>query len=135
DAAASAGERGLFIEQPPTLPGVVRVYSYGVDGTVIWSSDKQLVGNRFDRNDELEEALHGKIVVESATIAADQKKPEHVGLTTKATEGESDRFVEEYLPIRDEAGKNVIAVIELYKLPRDLFHSIDAGVRFVWVSV
>jgi len=132
---AAASELDPFIEHLPTLPDVVRANFYGVDGTVIWSSDKQLVGKRFDRNDELEEALRGKIVVESGTIAADQKKPEHVGLTTKATEGESDRFVEEYLPIRDEAGKNVIAVIELYKLPRDLFHSIDAGVRFVWVSV
>ena len=131
----AASDLDPFIEHLPTLPDVVRANFYGVDRAVIWSSDKQLVGKRFEDNDELEKALRGEIVVGSGTIAADQRKPEHVGLTTKATEGESDRFVEEYLPIRDEAGKNVIAVIELYKLPRDLFHSIDEGVRFVWVSV
>src|SRR5262249_46395130 len=102
---------------------------------VIWSSDQQLVGKRFDKNDELEQALLGKIIVKSGPIAADESKPEHVGLTAKATEQKNDRFVEEYLPIRDETGKKVIAVIELYKLPRELFRSIDSGVRFVWVSV
>ena len=130
-----ASDLDPFIEHLPTLPDVLRINVYGVDRTVIWSSDKQLVGKRFDDNDELEQALRGKITIESGAIAADQNKPEHVGLVTEATERDSDRFVEEYLPIRDEAGKNVIAVIELYKAPRALFRSIDEGVRFVWISV
>src|SRR5215813_11863684 len=130
-----ASDLDPFIEHLPTLPDVLRINFYGVDRTVIWSSDKQLVGKRFDDNDELEQALRGSITIESGAIAADQNKPEHVGLVTKATERDSDRFVEEYLPIRDEAGKNVIAVIELYKAPRALFRSIDEGVRFVWISV
>src|SRR5262245_49488420 len=132
---AAASEFDPFIEHLRTLPDVVRVNLYGVDRTVIWSSDEPLVGRQFEDNRELEQALRGEIVVESGTIAADKRKPEHIGLTTKSRARESDRFVEEYLPIRDDAGKNVIAVIELYKLPLDLFDAIDRGVRFVWVSV
>ena len=132
---AAASDLDPFIEHLPTLPDVVRVNLYGVDRTVIWSSDEPLVGRQFEDNRELEQALRGEIVVESGTIAADKRKPEHIGLTTKSRARESDRFVEEYLPIRDDAGKNVIAVIELYKLPLDLFDAIDRGVRFVWVSV
>lgn len=124
-----------FIEHLPNLPDVLRANLYGVDRTVIWSSDKQLIGMRFVDNNDLEEALRGHIKVEAGSVAADQRKPEHVGLATEATKSDIDRFVEEYLPIRDEAGKDVIAVIELYKRPRELFRSIDEGVRFVWVSV
>jgi signal transduction histidine kinase len=90
------------------------------------------VGKRFHDNDELKEALGGKIIIEYVTIAADMKS-EHVGLARKVAD--ADRFVEEYLPIRDEAGKNIIAVIEIYKIPRALFLAIDEGVYFVWASV
>src|SRR5262249_2850546 len=114
----------LFVEHLPSLPDMVRANFYGVDRTVIWSSDKRLVGKRFDSNDGLDEPWRGKIMVESGRVAADQRKPEHVGLTTKETESESDRFVEESLPIRDEGRNQVIAVIELYKVPRELFRSI-----------
>src|SRR5262245_7537422 len=131
---APASDLDPFIEHLPTLPDVVRVNLYGLDRSVIWSSDKLLVGRQFEDNHELEQALRGEIVVESGTIAADERKSEHMGLTATTPARESDRFVEEYLPIRDE-GKNVIAVIELYKLPLDLFDAIDRGVRFVWVSV
>src|SRR5262245_4736370 len=130
-----ASDLDRFIEHLPSLPDVDRAKLYGVDRTVTWSSAQQLVGKRFDDNDELEQALHGKITIESGTIAVDQRKPEHVGLAIKETRRENNRFVEEYLPIRDEAGRNVIAVIELYKLPRELFMAIDEGIRFVWVSV
>jgi len=132
---AATSDLDPFIEHLPSLPDVVRANFYGGDRTVIWSSDKQLIGKRFDANDELDDALRGKIMVESGKIAADQRKAEHVGLLAKTARGEGDRFVEEYLPIRDEAGEGVIAVIELYKVPSDLFRSIDRGLQFVWVSV
>src|SRR5215813_1233628 len=90
---AAASDLDPFIEHLPTLPDVVRVNLYGVDRTVIWSSDEPLVGRQFEDNRELEQALRGQIVVESGTIAADKRKPEHIGLTTKSRVRESDRFV------------------------------------------
>ena len=44
------------------------------------------------------------------------------------------RFVEAYLPIRDQTGQRVVAVAEIYKTPHALFEAIDRGVRLVWTS-
>jgi two-component system sensor histidine kinase HydH len=123
-----------FVEHIPFLPDVVRANLYGSDRTVLWSSDKQLVGRRFSDNDDLERAFRDELVVESGRVASDATKPEHVGLAEKAGQDDKQRFVEAYLPIRDEAGKTVVAVVEIYKLPRALFAAIDEGVAFVWMS-
>ena len=49
------------------MPDVIRTNVYAADGTVLWSSDAELIGRRFAENDELKEALRaeanrGKIV-------------------------------------------------------------------------
>lgn len=123
-----------FVEHIPTLPDVVRANLYATDGRVIWSTDKDLVGRRFSDNDELEKAAQGEIALETGLVASDASKAEHVGLEEKASRRERRRFVEAYLPIRDEAGSKVLAVIEVYKVPRSLFEAIDAGVHLVWLS-
>ncbi|MGF9764612.1 ATP-binding protein [Microvirga sp. 0TCS3.31] len=123
-----------FVEHIPTLPDVVRANLYGADRTLIWSSDKRLVGQRFDHNDELERALHDGISVTSGTVAHDERKAEHLGLKEQVPRLAETRFVEAYLPIRDKAGQRVVAVVEIYKLPKTLFRSIDNGVHLVWAS-
>jgi two-component system, NtrC family, sensor histidine kinase HydH len=117
------------------LPNVIRVNLYSTDRTVLWSSDQRLVGTRFDHNNELERALRGNIVVESGRVDPHDNKPEHTGLTEKVLLSEGGRFVEAYLPIRDESGQNVVGIVEIYKLPRALFNAIDEGVFLVWASV
>jgi len=117
------------------LPNVIRANLYSTDRTVFWSSDQRLVGTRFDHNNELEKALGGDIVVKSGRVDSHDNKPEHTGLTEKALLSEGGRFVEAYLPIRDERGQSVVAVVEIYKLPRALFNAIDEGIFLVWASV
>jgi two-component system, NtrC family, sensor histidine kinase HydH len=124
----------LFVEHLPTLPDLARANLYGADRTVLWSTDQELIGRRFETNTELERALQGEIVVESGRVAADESKAEHIGLGKKAERGQSKYFVEAYLPIRDEGGQKVFAVVEIYKLPRALFDAIDQGVYLVWIS-
>jgi two-component system, NtrC family, sensor histidine kinase HydH len=117
------------VEHVSKLPDVVRANLFGLDGAVIWSSESRLIGRRFEANHDLEKAMHGEIVVETEAI-----KPEHVWLADSGAKAGELRFVEAYLPIRDEAGQRVLAVVEIYKIPNALFKAIDDGVRFVWTS-
>ena len=80
-------------------------------------------------NHELETALRGNIVVET-----EESKPEHEWLFERGDIKAAPRFVEAYLPIRDQGARRVVAVVEIYKIPHALFQAIDKGVRLVWTS-
>lgn len=103
---------------------------YSADGIVIWSTDKSLVGKKYDHNPELDGALHGKLMVEVGTVGDEKNpKPEHVNLGQPG-----DRFVENYIPIFDPDGGNLIGVVELYRIPRALFDTLSRGVQLIWLS-
>ena len=126
-ASASAEPLESFFNHVSQLPGVVRANVYGANGQVLWSSDPALIGRHFEHNDELAAALRGQVVVESGVVP----KAEHVGLAT----GRGDaRFTEAYLPVWDEARRQVVGVAEIYRTPEALFRAIDEGVRLIWLS-
>jgi signal transduction histidine kinase len=125
---------GLFVEHIPTLPDLVRANLYAYDRTLLWSTESQLVGQKFRDNDELERAFTGEIVIETGRLAVDQHKPEHIGLEKKAAATGLNYFVETYVPIRDESGEKVLAVVEIYRFPRALLAAIDEGVFLVWMT-
>ena len=125
---------GLFVEHLPTLPDVVRANLYAFDRSVLWSTDREIIGQKFKDNDELDRAFTGEIVIESGRLAVDQKKAEHVGLAEETAKTGFNYFVESYLPIRDESGQKVLAVVEIYKFPRALIAAIDEGVFLVWMT-
>jgi two-component system sensor histidine kinase HydH len=120
-----AGSVGHFT----SMPDVHRINVYATDGTMLWSTDRALVGRRFDRNHELGEALHGELVVEGGKISdAQRAKPEQVGLSAL-----SDFFVETYIPVRAAGRPEVLGVFELYKAPVALTEAIHGGQRQVWL--
>jgi two-component system, NtrC family, sensor histidine kinase HydH len=100
------------------LPDVLRANVYGREGRVIWSSDRQLIGRAFGTNEELDRALTGEVVAKKAGDAEHKErgpKPEHQELKHPES-----MFVEIYVPVRSERGEQVLAVIELYKNPKEL---------------
>lgn len=113
------------------MEDVLRVSAHDRARTVIWSTDKELVGRRFSDNPELERALEGELVVHGDRIGgqeAEHAKREHVGLTDQ-----DGYFVEMYFPIRDERGA-VMGAVELYKTPHALFEAIQTGERAIWAG-
>lgn len=109
---------------------ILRTNVYGRDGTVLWSSDKSLVGRKFEHNEELEDALKGQLAVESGRITSElRRKPEHVGLPVN-----SEYFVETYIPIMQAGSSAVVGVVEIYKAPFALTAAIRAGYRQVWAT-
>ena len=119
-----------FLGHMNRIPGVLRVNVYSVDRRMVWSSDETLIGQRLEDNEELEEALRADLVVHSGVV--DPKhlvKPEHQHLAQG-----NQRFVESYVPIFDIHGRKVVGVVELYKVPTDLFETIAAGTRMIWLA-
>ena len=108
----------------------VRANAYRTDGTVLWSTDKALIGRHYPVNDELDEALAGKLVVHNGRMDPDDPaKAEHAGLAVG-----SPWFVESYMPIFDPQSRKVIGVMELYKVPVQLNDTIRGAVLQLWVA-
>lgn len=106
------------------LPDIIRANLYGADGRVVWSTSTDMIGRTFSPNDELDQALGGALVFEIQTLA----KAEHVGLDAR------NQAVENYLPIWDIEGRQVLAVFEIYKSPQNLFNTIARARRLVWLG-
>jgi len=117
-----------FFVRISQMPEVARANVYARDGAVIWSSDANLIGRRLGYNDELEEAFAGELEVETGIVGVIDKS-EHL---TFGPAPDGTKYVENYIPIWDREGNQVIGVVELYKLPTALFESIAAGSRQIW---
>ena len=111
------------------LPDVLRANIYAHDQRVLWSSDPALIGRRLGANRELEDALAGRVQIESGVIGPGDIKPEHLRLA-----GRDPRYVESYMPVRSPSDGAVIGVVELYRVPTALFEAIDRGIRLIWLS-
>jgi len=141
---ASENAYGFFLGYPKTtdpvagdifmhmtqMPDVVRTNVYSPKRQMIWSSDTPLIGRYFDHNDELEEALNAALVVHSGIVDRERlPKSEH-----RDFDAGVHQFVESYIPIFDQQSRQVIGVVELYKVPRDLFDAIRSGERLIWLA-
>lgn len=108
----------------------VRANAYQANGTILWSTDQALIGRRYPSNDELDEALSGKLVVHSGHLSnGDPDKGEHVGLSTR-----TNYYVESYIPILDPGTKSVLGVMELYKVPIQLNAAIRDALLQLWLA-
>lgn len=133
-ASVVRGGRGLpsaadpkfseFIAHMAAMPDVLRVNVYGADRRVLWSSRPEMIGRIFGTNDELDEALAGQTVAHTAAGPGEPDKAEHMLLGARPSE-----YVENYVPVVDETGRQVIAVVELYRRPDALFKAIHSGQR------
>jgi two-component system, NtrC family, sensor histidine kinase HydH len=108
----------------------VRANAFGADGTVLWSTDADLIGRHDADNPELQEALRGDLVVHSGALGSEHEKLEHEGLSQQ-----THYYVESYIPILvDEKSSQVQGVIELYKVPVQLSAAIREAVLQLWVA-
>jgi signal transduction histidine kinase len=133
-AATGDGSSGIdadttmVFEHLAEMPDVIRTNVFAADGRVLWSSDPLLIGKRFAENEELKEALRAEVVVHSGLVDRQKlSKPEHRNLNLRY-----ERFVESYTPIFAAGTNNVIGVVELYRIPEQLFGAIHDGKTLIW---
>lgn len=132
DRTNSASQSALeeFFTHVAHMPDVVRANVYGRDGSVLWSSDLDLIGEHFKDNEELDASLSGELIFKSGIIGH-TVKDEHKNLNENLR---GMRFIETYIPIWNGDGSAVVGAVELYKLPRVLHQSIIEGQRLIWIS-
>ncbi len=116
------------------MPDVMKANVFRSDGQIMWSTDPSIIGQRFDRNDELDAAFAGNHVthVEAMEAPGESAKDEHAYLRLS----QGDKFIESYLPMWGAGGdrSKVVGVVEIYYAPKQLFATINAGVWRVWLS-
>lgn len=117
-----------FVTHVSRLPDVFRANVYAFDGSILWSSDPQMVGKKFDDNDELEKAMQGVLDPELSIVSRGEKD-EHVGFPEGVTE-----FIEYYIPIRREMTNEVVGAVEVYKAPENLLQSMMEIRRLAWLG-
>lgn len=110
------------------MPDVLRANAYASDGHILWSSNADLVGMRFDDNSDLERAFSG-ILDPGTKFYAEGDKEEHAFFLTPLT-----NYIEYYMPIWGENGKDVIGVVEVYRSTETLVAAIRNGQIIVWVT-
>ena len=110
------------------MPDVLRANIYSADRTILWSSNAELIGQRYERNPDLDEALEGVVTAESGIADHESyAKPERATMAQGTT-----YFVESYLPIRHV--DKVVGVVEIYKTPRRLFQTIHTMQFWIWLG-
>jgi HD-GYP domain-containing protein (c-di-GMP phosphodiesterase class II) len=106
-----------------SLGNVFRVKIWGRDGTILWSDQAELIGQKFPDNDGFQGAMLGTVASENAEL----EKTENID--------EKDRGVtlEIYTPVFRSG--SVVGVVELYEADRDLFDQIERNTFFTWSLV
>ena len=97
------------------IPDILRFKVYNPKGVVIWSDEKRLVGQSFTDNQELQEAIKGKVVADMSHL----DKQENVFDSKYISSA-----IEIYVPIYSTDGRELLGVIETYKSPDALFRDI-----------
>jgi signal transduction histidine kinase len=93
------------------------------DGEIIYSPNKELMGNHFPMNRDLQRAFNGEIIAGISQL----NKPEHAYEKLYW-----DTLIEIYTPVRDQTTDDIIAVVEFYLLPDELTNEIRSSQIKSW---
>ncbi|WP_285420069.1 ATP-binding protein [Pseudomonas sp. efr-133-TYG-5] len=124
-----AAARIEFLDHVEHLPDVLLATVYALDRTVIWSTNPELIGVRFEDDDELDESFEMKVPVSSSYHKIDDEKPEQ-----RLSREPKYLFIENYVPMFNADKSKVVAMVEVYKEPADLVERIDRGFASIWAA-
>lgn len=116
-----------FLDYLAHLPNALLINIYSPHGTVVWSTNPRLVGQKI-LNDELEQAFSSRerISTKYSNVDADRSEQKFLHPPKKF-------FIESYIPLVDDQG-NILAVVEIYREPVDLIERLDHGHWIIWLS-
>ncbi len=130
-----APELEAFFRQVSSLPEVLRANVYGLDRRILWSSDENLIGLKFEENQLLENAFEGHSTPEIETPR--DEDDEHDGASeNKHAEFGADvtSFIEVYLPIWSADRARVVGAVEVYKSTSSLLAEINSIKYIIWLG-
>jgi signal transduction histidine kinase len=126
---ARADARGEFLDHIEHLPDVILANIYAPDRQVIWSTNPVLIGTSIHADEDLDRAFNEKIPVSASYHDVDKAREEQ-----KFVIPPDYIFIENYIPLFDAEGKNVTAMVEIYKEPKDLIARMERGLTLIWLA-
>jgi signal transduction histidine kinase len=129
DPAERATARWEFLDHIENLPDVLLANIYAPDRMIIWSTNPQLIGQRITNDEDLEEAFRLKVNVSTSYHDVDDAREEQ-----KFPVAPEFIFLENYIPLFDVGEHKVMAMVEVYKEPKDLIQRMKRGLVLVWLA-
>lgn len=129
DPLARADARGEFLDHIAHLPDVILANIYAPDRMVIWSTNPALMGTTIEADEDLDHAFEFKTPVSASYHDVDKARMEQ-----KFISPPEYIFIENYIPLFDAEGKNVTAMVEIYKEPKDLIERMERGLVLIWLA-
>ncbi|WP_166359539.1 sensor histidine kinase [Pseudomonas akapageensis] len=126
---ARARARSEFLDHIANLPDVLLANIYAPDHVIIWSTNPELIGERIDDDPGLERAFRMKERVSASYHKAFEDREEQ-----RFPRAPEFLFIENYIPLFDADEKSVMAMVEIYKEPKDLIVRIERGFVLIWIA-
>lgn len=124
-----ARARQEFFDHLRLMPEALLATVFAPDGFVIWSANPALIGKSFPDNHDLKEVIKRK-----EGIAGGHLKSSVGGkVEQQFVRYPEDIYIENYVPLLDREG-DVVSIVEIYKEPRDLIHSLKRGYLLIWLA-
>ncbi|MNM65762.1 two-component sensor histidine kinase [Pseudomonas alkylphenolica] len=128
-ADLAASTRIEFLDHVEHLPDTLLTNVYALDRTIVWSTNPLLIGQKIVGDDDLDESFHSQVPVSASYHKADEDREEQ-----KFQREPEYLFIENYIPMFDESGTQVLSMVEVYKEPQDLVRRIQRGYVLIWTS-
>lgn len=119
---------GDFLTHVSNLPDVARINILSIERRVLWSTDAQMIGRTLAPIEEPPEVLRAQVVTHPMAREDHEPGSGHDDISPAIS-----KFVDCYIPIFDD-NHRYLGAIEIYKAPLQLFDTIDAGVRLIWLA-
>jgi putative nucleotidyltransferase with HDIG domain len=105
---------------------IVRIKIWNKDGMLVYSDEKDLIGQKFPLSEELDEAFSGKIAMDVSALTKSENASER---------GIGPRLFEIYVPIRPHDSANILGAYEIYHDLDVLQPQIDSVQRLVYITL
>ncbi|MDF0731720.1 HAMP domain-containing sensor histidine kinase [Pseudomonas entomophila] len=128
-AALAESTRVEFLDHVEHLPDTLLANVYARDHTIVWSTNPQLIGKRIDADGDLAHAFRSRKPVSASYHKADEDREEQ-----RFKREPRYLFIENYIPLFDSQGEQVLSMVEIYKEPQDLIRRIQRGYVLIWTS-
>ncbi len=106
-----------------SLGSVRRVKVWNVDGTIVWSEKKQIIGQNHKANTHFQKALQGKNSFEISDPESSENQ----------SEKDFGKIIEIYTPVKD--GDEIVGVIELYEQDEELYKEVSETALVIWIVI
>ncbi|WP_060512902.1 HAMP domain-containing sensor histidine kinase [Pseudomonas sp. NBRC 111124] len=127
--ALAESTRVEFLDHVEHLPDTLLANAYARDRTIVWSTNPELIGKRIEADGDLDRAFRSRKAVSASYHKVEEGREEQ-----KFLRQPKYLFIENYIPLFDSQGEQVMAMVEIYKEPQDLVRRIQRGYVLIWAS-